>query len=480
MTTITDRGLPAHWPGGETMSGPDVTVREVLRGGVLATLPSATFHEVGAAVTAAAGCEMPSAGERAEILDETVRRIRAAREDFARVIALEAGKPIATARGEVDRCLDTLTHSAIQARTLTGEMVPMGVTAAGRGAIGMVLREPIGVVGAISPFNFPLNLVAHKLGPAIAAGCPVVLKPAHQTPLSALGLADALRAAGLPEDALHVVIGSADTGTALVEHPAVKLVSFTGSNPVGRGIQTRVPHKRVLLEMGNATPVIVAADADLADAARRVARSGYTHAGQSCVSVQRVYVERAVHGRFMELLTAEVAQLVSGDPLDERTDVGPQIDVDATERTLEWIEEAITGGARAAIRGRVVDGVLTPTLLDDLPEGCRISTQEVFGPVVAVAAVPDLDDAVRRANATPLGLQAGIFTARVGDAIAMSRRLHFGGVLINETPTFRTDQMPYGGEGESGNTREGPAYAVHEMTVPKLVVIRLPEGSRGS
>ena len=469
------RALPVGWPTGHDFGAGSATVTDPYTGETIAQVPLATPADVADAVTSArTHLPPPPAAERAGVLERSAELLRERHEDFARVLAMEAGKPITQARGEVSRCVDTLVYSAIEARTATGEMVPMDGTAGGGGALGFVLREPIGVIGAISPFNFPLNLVAHKLGPAIAAGCPVVLKPAPPTPLCALGLAALLAEAGLPEGYLHVLPGGADVGAALVAHPDVALVSFTGSDRVGRAIQRQVPHKPVLLELGNATPVIVAADADLADAARRIARSGFTHAGQSCVSVQRVYVQRAVYPTFLGLLADEVGRLVLGDPLDDATDVGPVIDDRSTSRIMDWIGEAVRGGGSLLVGGELSDGLISPTVIADMPPDCRLAREEVFGPVVGVAPIDELTEGVSLANATPFGLQTGIFTGRVDQAIQLARRLDFGGVVINETPTFRTDQMPYGGVKESGNTREGPRYAVHEMTVPKLVVVRLP------
>lgn len=469
------RSLPEGWPTGRDFGAGTAPVRDPYTGEVIADVPVAAAEAVAAAVDAARRhLPPPPAVERAGVLERAASLLRARHEDFARVLAMEAGKPIVQARGEVSRCVDTLVYSAVEARTAAGEMVPMDGTASGGGKLGFVVREPVGVVGAIAPFNFPLNLVAHKVAPAIAAGCPVVLKPAPQTPLCALGLAALLADAGLPDGFLHVLPGDTAVGTAIVEHPDVPLISFTGSDRVGRAIQASVPHKPVLLELGNATPVIVAADADLADAAHRIARSGYTHAGQSCVSVQRVYVERAAYPTFLDLLAAEVATLIAGDPLDDTTDLGPVIDDRSTQRVIAWIAEAVAAGGRTVAGGTEADGLIAPTLVADLPPDCRLAREEAFGPVVGVAPVADLAEGVRLANATPLGLQAGIFTQRVDVALVLARQLDFGGVVINETPTFRTDQMPYGGVKDSGNTREGPRSAVHEMTVPKLVIVQLP------
>ncbi|MCC6831223.1 MAG: aldehyde dehydrogenase family protein [Thermoleophilia bacterium] len=456
---------------------PTLEVTNPFTGEVIATLEEVGADAADRAVDRARACLPPApAAERAEILERAARLVTERAERLARTICEEAAKPIAQARGEVARCHDTLLYSAIEARTLTGEMVPMHGTAAGEGKLAYVVREPIGVIGAIAPFNFPLNLVAHKVAPAIAAGCPVVLKPAETTPLSGLALAGILHEAGLPEDALQVVIGAgAVVGNALVDHPDVAMISFTGSPGVGWGIRERAPRKHVALELGNATPVIVAEDADVEAAAAAVAASGFAHAGQSCISVQRVYAHRSVHAAFLEALVPRVEALVVGDPADEATQVGPVITEAAQRRVMDWIRQAQAAGARILTGGTEEGRLIHPTVLDGITPGMRVSCEEVFGPVVGVAGYDTVDEAVALANASPYGLQAGIFTARVDHAVAWARRLEFGGVVINATPTFRADQQPYGGVKDSGNTREGPRYAVRSMTEPKLVVIALPQ-----
>ncbi len=454
----------------------DLAVVNPFNSRVIARVSLASQGDVEDAVAAAsAHLPPPPAAARAAVLDEAARLVANRAEAFARTICLEAGKPIAQARGEAARCVDTLTFSALEARSLAGEVVPMEASAAGAGKLAVVLREPVGVVGGIAPFNFPLNLVAHKVGPAIAAGCPVVLKPASSTPLSALLLGQVLLEAGLPPGVLTIVVGGGGTvGGALVDHPDVPMISFTGSPEVGWGIRARQPRKEVALELGNSTPVIVAHDADVDLAAGKLAGSGYTHAGQSCISVQRVYVQQAVHDRFVEAFVTEVEALVVGDPADDATQVGPLIDDAARSRVMGLVDEAGEEGARVAAGGQVEDGVLRPTVLTGVAPDMRVCREEAFGPVVGVAAYDDVGEAIDLANSSPYGLQAGIFTARADRAIAWARRLHFGGVLINETPTFRADQQPYGGVKDSGNTREGPRYAVQNMTEAKFVGLSLP------
>ncbi|HWH13899.1 MAG TPA: aldehyde dehydrogenase family protein [Miltoncostaeaceae bacterium] len=480
MTTALDPTPPTgiFLDGGFHDTGRRIAVRDPYGGEVIAEVSQGGAADVERAVARALRhLPPPPAHARAEVLERAARLVSERGEAFAHTICREAGKPLRQARQEAARCVDTLTYSAAEARTLAGEMVPFEGSAAGAGKLGLVVHEPIGVIGAISPFNFPLNLVAHKVAPAIAAGCPVVLKPASATPLSALLLAATLAEAGLPEGFLAVIPGGGrDVGDALVTHPAVAMISFTGSGPVGWGIRERAPRKHVALELGNATPVIVAEDADLDHAARRLAASGYTHAGQSCISVQRVYVQRAVHDAFLERFAAAVADLAVGDPSDAATDVGPVIDRDNHRRVLDWIGEAQAAGARVVRGGEDAGAVITPAVLDGITPDLKVSCEEVFGPVVGVAAYDTPEEAIALANGSPYGLQAGIFTARVDRALVWARGLHFGGVVVNETPTFRADQQPYGGVKDSGNTREGPRYAVRSMTEPKLIALSLPPG----
>jgi acyl-CoA reductase-like NAD-dependent aldehyde dehydrogenase len=415
------------------------------------------------------------AHERAEILDRVAVTLREQREEFAQVIAREAGKPIGTALVEVDRAVQTFRFSAAEARTFTGELVAMDAHPIGVGRLGFVLRLPIGVVGAITPFNFPLNLVAHKVAPAFAAGCACVLKPARATPLSALRLAKAMLESGQPAGWLNVVVGSgADVGEVLISDERIKLISFTGSPEVGWQLRAQAPKKKVALELGNSTPVIVLADADLDAAADAIVAFGYGYAGQTCISIQRVYVENSVHDALVENIAGKVAVLKVGDPLDPETQVGPVIDGDNRNRILDWLEDAKAKGAKVVAGGTVVDGsnLLLPTLVSNVSLEMRIACKEVFGPVVTVTKVADLEEAIELANGTSYGLQAGIFTSDIGAALKAAHALQFGGVTINEAPGYRADQMPYGGIKDSGNTREGPHYAMEEMTERRVVVVR--------
>ncbi|MBK9178148.1 MAG: aldehyde dehydrogenase family protein [Acidimicrobiales bacterium] len=464
--------------GGERHRGVETfPVRAPYDGAELARVPACTPADVDRAVAAArAALDDPlPAWRRAEILDAAARLLVERREELARIIAQEAAKPIRTARAEAERAALTCTFSAVEARKLSGEMVPLEASSPGEGKLGFTLRVPIGVVGAISPFNFPLNLVAHKVAPAIAAGCPVVLKPASQTPLSALALAELLLdECGLPAGHLNVVTGSGGVvGNALVDHPDVAMITFTGSPPVGWGITSRAPRKKVSLELGNNSPVILEPDGDWRTAADKIRVAGFSHAGQSCISTQRIYVHRDIADEFTQALVERVRSLVVGDPLDEATDVSSLISTGERQRVVSLVDEAVAGGATLLAGGTVrADGVLEPTVLAGVSPAMSVCRTEVFGPVVAIQAYDDLGEALALANDTEYGLQAAIFTASLATALRAVRTLDFGGVLVNEVPTWRADQMPYGGIRDSGNTREGPAYAVHEMTEARLVVIQ--------
>jgi acyl-CoA reductase-like NAD-dependent aldehyde dehydrogenase len=414
------------------------------------------------------------AHERAAILDRVAALLKERHDEVAQTISAEAGKPLKAARVEAERAVSTYTMAAIEARQLAGDVVPMDASPAGVGKIAYTMRVPIGIVGAITPFNFPLNLVAHKIAPALAAGCAVVLKPAGQTPLSALLLGELETEAGLPPGWLNVLVGpSAEIGDVIVEDERVKLITFTGSSGVGWKIRERSVKKRVNLELGNATPVVVEADADIEEAATKLAANAFSFAGQSCISVQRIYIQRSAYDDFVGRFIPKVQGLKVGDPAEEETDVGPVIDEDARERIVSWVEEAKSAGATVLTGGEVVDGLLQPTVVADVTPDMKVSCQEVFGPLCTVSPYDSSEEAFELANGTEYGLQAGIFTANVKTALAAAAALDFGGVTVNEAPTFRADQMPYGGVKESGNTKEGPHYAVREMTEERLVVFAL-------
>jgi acyl-CoA reductase-like NAD-dependent aldehyde dehydrogenase len=463
--------------GGEWIeTGEWLEIRSPYSGDVVGRIPKAGAAETQRAVVAAEAAmrEPLPAHKRAEILVRVAGYLGKRHEEAARTISDEAGKPLKAARVEASRAMSTYTMAAVEARKLAGDVVPMDASQAGEGKLAFTLRVPVGIVGAISPFNFPLNLVAHKIAPALAAGCAVVLKPASQTPLSALFLAELETEAGLPPGWLNVVAGSSkEIGDVLTGDDRVAAITFTGSGQVGWGLKQRAPRKRVSLELGNATPVIVEADADLDEAAAKLAANAFSFAGQSCISVQRVYVQRSAYDGFLERFLPKVEALKVGDPADEETDVGPVIDDDARERILAWIEEAREAGGEILAGGGLDGELIRPTVIGNPPVDTKVSCEEIFGPVCTVTAYDTVDEALELANGTPYGLQAGIFTANVRTALRAARELEFGGVTVNEAPTFRADQMPYGGVKASGNTREGPAYAVRELTEERLVVLQL-------
>jgi acyl-CoA reductase-like NAD-dependent aldehyde dehydrogenase len=469
--TATERKLLI---GGEWVETGDwIDVRSPYSGAVVGRVAKGGAALARDAVDAAEAAmrEPLPAHKRAEVLVRVAGRLGRRHDEVARQISDEAGKPLKAARVEAARSMSTFTFAAVEARKLAGEMVPMDASQAGEGKLAFTIRRPIGIVGAISPFNFPLNLVAHKLAPALAAGCAVVLKPATQTPLSALLLAELMTESGLPPGWVNVVVGpAAEIGDVLVEDERVKLLTFTGSAPVGWKLAERAPRKRVKLELGNATPAIVLADAP-PDAAARLAPNAFSFAGQSCISVQRVYVERAAWDGFLADFVPRVEALRVGDPADEETDVGPVIDDEAHGRILEWIGES--GGEVLTGGDTTDDGLIRPTVIANPSREAKVSCEEAFGPVCTITPVDSLDEALELANGTRFGLQAAIFTTDVRKALRAAHELEFGGVTINEAPTFRADQMPYGGVKDSGNTKEGPAYSVREMTEERLVVLEL-------
>jgi acyl-CoA reductase-like NAD-dependent aldehyde dehydrogenase len=409
---------------------------------------------------------------RVAILRKVAAELELRRDDLARTIAAEAGKPLKAARAEAERAAATFSAAAAALEAQVGEMLPLDVNAASLGRWGVVKRVPLGPVLAITPFNFPLNLTAHKVAPAIAVGAPVVQKPASKTPLSALSLREIVLEAGWPADAYAVLPISGAAAEALVTDPRLPVVSFTGSGAVGWRLKSLVPKKRVALELGGNAAVVVHSDADLDDAARRTASGAFSYAGQSCISVQRALVHRPVLGAFCEKLLAATATLAVGDPLDEKTDIGPIIAPAEAARVEAWVAEAVAGGATALCGGTRVGECLAPTILVNTTPSMKVEGQEVFAPVVTLNAYDDFEEALRRVNDSKYGLQAGVFTrdlARIQRAFDV---LEVGAVLANDVPTWRADRMPYGGVKESGSGREGPAYAMEEFTEPRLLVIR--------
>lgn len=434
--------------------------------------PEHVARALDAAADAADACAALPAHARARILEAAARAVAARQEAFAQAICREAGKPISAARVEAARCLDTFADAAYAARTPPGHVEAMDAFEAGEGRTGLVMRVPVGLVSAITPFNFPLNLVAHKLLPAVAAGCPIVLKPAPQTPTPALWLADTLIDAGWPAEAISVLPVDVAHAGPLVTDPRIRLLTFTGSAAVGWRLRQQATRARVALELGGNAATYVAADADLDLAVARVVAGGFGYAGQTCISVQRVLVHRSLYAPFLDRLIDAVDRLVVGDPADEDTVVGPVIREADAARIVAWIEAARAAGATVHTGGGRRGTLVEPTVLTDVPTASKAWCGEVFGPVVSVAPVDTDDEALAAIDASPYGLQAGLFTQRVDLVMRAARRLHVGGLIHNDASAFRVDGMPYGGVRDSGIGREGPRHALAEYTEPRIVVLR--------
>ncbi|UII54486.1 aldehyde dehydrogenase family protein [Cytobacillus spongiae] len=412
--------------------------------------------------------------ERAGILERLVSLLKEEKESCARLIALEAAKPLKAARGEVERTIMTYQFAAQEARRLYGETIPMDAAPGGDGRVAYTMKEPLGVIGAITPFNFPMNLVAHKLGPAIAAGNSVVLKPASQTPLSAYKIAQLFEKAGLPKGALNVVTGSGKkVGDFLLADDRVKMITFTGSPEVGKHIREHAGLKKVTLELGSNSAVIVDEDANLSKIIPRIVSGAFAYQGQVCISVQRIYVHESIYQEFVEQFVEEAKKLKLGSPLDEDTDISAMISRDDVKRAGSWVEESIQNGATLALGGVEEGTVYHPTVLLNVPSDEKVSCEEMFAPVVHINPFSDFQEAINYVNDSNYGLQAGVFTNNVTKAFTAAKELHVGGVMINDFPTFRVDHMPYGGVKMSGMGREGIKYAVEEMTELKLVSFKL-------
>lgn len=409
------------------------------------------------------------AWKRAEALEKISAGIAARREEFAQTIALEAGKPIRTARAEVDRAIFTFKVAAEESKRIYGEVVPLDWIPGTEGREAQVRRVPLGPIAGISPFNFPLNLVSHKVAPAIAAGNPIILRPASQTPVSALKLAEVIAASGWPAEAFSVVPSTTKDASPLVEDDRIKLLTFTGSPAVGWRLKTQAGRKRVTLELGGNAGVIVHRDAEVPYAAERAAWGGFSYAGQSCISVQRIYVHEDIYDAFVEDFVLRVKALKVGDPLDEATDVGPMIDPGAAQRVEEWVAEAQQEGAQVLIGGSRDGNLWQPTVLTDLQPTMRVSCQEVFAPLVGIYRYSDIDEAIRGVDESDFGLQAGLFTRDLSVVKRAFDDIDVGGLMINDVPTFRIDHMPYGGVKQSGFGREGLRYAIEEMSELKLL-----------
>ncbi|WP_017149676.1 aldehyde dehydrogenase family protein [Bacillus bingmayongensis] len=446
---------------------------------VLAEIAQGTEKDVQKATAAAkkAVKEMAelSAYDRASILEKVAQMMDERREEFAQIIAKEAAKPIRAARGEVDRTVQTYKFAAEEAKRIYGETLPLDAAPGADGRIAYTIRKPLGVIGAITPFNFPLNLVAHKVGPAIAAGNTIVLKPADQTPLSSYALVELFEEAGLPKGAFNIVSGRGSiVGEALVKDDRVSSITFTGSPEVGIGIKAKAGLKRVTLELGSNAAVVIDENVELTEEViERVKWGAFVNNGQVCISVQRVFVHENKMEEFTKKLTKAMEKVVVGDPLHEETDVSALISKNDVDRIDSWIQEAVKEGATILYGGKKRDArIFEPTVLADVPEYVSVQCQEVFGPVVTVNTFRTFDEALEKVNNSRYGLQAGVFTNDLTKAMRAIDELEVGGVMINDIPTFRVDHMPYGGVKESGTGREGIKYAIEEMTEMKLICIK--------
>lgn len=459
--------------GGWHKTGSAVEVRSPYDRSLVAVVHRAGPDDIARAIAAATDAfrttrKLPS-WKRAEALEKIGAAIAARRDELARTLALEAGKPIKVARAEVDRAAFTFKVAAEEARRIYGEIVPLDWLPGTEGRQAHIMRVPLGPVVGITPFNFPLNLVAHKVAPALAAGDSIIIRPASQTPVSALKLGEIVLQSGWPEEAIAVVPSSTDAAAALVEDDRIRLLTFTGSPAVGWGLKSKAGRKRVALELGGNAAVIVHRDADLSYAAERIVWGGFSYAGQSCISVQRVYVHDEIYDDFARELVPRVKALKVGDPLEDATDVGPLIDRAAAERVDAWVDEARQAGARVLAGGSREGNLWQPTVLDSIQPELRVSCQEVFAPLVGLYRYGDVRDAIGAADASDFGLQAGLFThdQRVIDQAIEG--IEVGGLMVNDVSTFRIDHMPYGGVKRSGFGREGLRYAIEEMTEMKLI-----------
>ena len=468
--------------GGEEVRTPEVRQIELpYDGSPVGTVYVASGEQVDAAVGAAAAAARVmreiSLDERSAILRKAWQRLLELREEFALAISSESGKPIKEARAEVDRSAQTLLFSSEEAHRLCGEVVPMDASPAGKGRLAMTVREPRGVIAAITPFNFPLNLSMHKIGPALAAGNAVVHKPASATPISALKLCAILEDSGLPKGALNVITGPGGAiGEMLVRDPRVAMVTFTGSPEIGLRIRNLAGLKKVTLELGSNSALIVEEDADLEQAVPRSLIGSYANSGQVCISVQRIFVHRRIRDEFVERFVAGARRLTLGHPHDPATDVSSLITPAEAGRVEEWIAEAVGAGARLLAGARRRRATIEPAALADVPPAVRLWAKEAFGPVAGINTYDSLEEAIERVNESEYGLQAGIYTRDIRKAFQAARGVHVGGFLINEAPAYRVDQMPYGGVKLSGTGREGPRYAIQEMTEPKLICWKVQAG----
>ena len=477
LTTSPVRTQAFYLQGKWVEDGTPVEIRSPYDGTPLAMVFQGTAEHaeraIQSAVQAFGSTRRLPAFERQRVLRSIAQYISSHKEEFARTMAQEAGKPIKAARTEVERAVFTFTVAAEETTRIPGEYLSLDWQQFTSGRWGIVRRFPLGPIAGITPFNFPLNLVAHKVAPAIAAGCPIILKPAPQTPLTAFLLAEAVEQAGLPDGAFNALPLSNEDAGLLVSDERIKMISFTGSAPVGWDIKRRAGKKKVVLELGGNAGVIVHGDADLAWAAERCVTGGFSYAGQTCISVQRILVERSAFKKFTDLLLDGVSRLQVGDPMDESTDLGPLIRESDAIRASDWVQEAVQNGATLLCGGKRHGSVLEPTVLTGTRPDMKVNCQEIFAPVVTIESYDDFAAALRRINESPYGLQAGVFTRDANRIFQAYDELEVGGVIAGDVPSFRIDHMPYGGVKDSGLGREGLRYAIEEMTEPKLLVMNL-------
>ncbi len=473
MTQVLKKGL---WINGEwKMTADWMEVQAPYSQEVIAQFTMATEQDVQEAIESAQAAAPQMAAltafQRAEILEHLATLFAEHREEAASIISLESAKPLKYAYAEIDRTIETYKFAAEEAKRLTGEMIPMDASKNGEGRFAYTLREPIGVVAAITPFNFPQNLVAHKVGPALAAGNTIVLKPATQTALSAHFLAKLLAQTNLPAGAFNLVTGQGKlVGDMFLAHPHVKMITFTGSPAVGISLRNRAGLKKVTLELGSNAGVIIDEGVQLDRIMDRIVMGAFSNQGQVCISLQRIYVMESMIHEFLSLLKVKIEQLIMGDPLDSKTDLATMISRAEQQRAYQWIEEAVAEGAQIITGGRIENHILLPTVLYNAQPQSRVSCEEIFAPVVTVNTVSSIEDAIVAINDSHYGLQAGIFTPSIEIAFQATKSLQVGGVIINDVPTYRVDHMPYGGVKESGTGREGIKYAIEEMTEMKLVI----------
>jgi len=469
--------IGGRWVDGENY----FEVRNPYTGDVLARVPEASPENMKSAVAAARKAfeeeKLPAYG-RSEILENTSRLIAENKEEFAMTISIESGKPIRTSRSEVDRTVLTFKFAAEEAKRVGGEIVPMDAAPGYEKHFGFYIREPVGVVAALTPFNFPLNLVAHKVAPALAAGNSVVLKPASVTPLSSLKLGKILLKAGLPPGFLNIVTGKGSTvGKALVSNEGINMITFTGSPPVGRRIKQLAGMAKVTLELGSNSAAIIDESADLDMAVLRCVTGAFSYSGQVCISIQRLYVHTNIFDRFLTGFIPKVEELKIGNPLSEDTDIGPMINEESAKRAQAWIREAEREGARIITGGMRKGRTLSPTVFTDMKPDMKIMCLEAFAPVVSIVKFEKFEEAIEMVNNSIYGLQAGVYTRDITNAFKAIKELQVGGVMINEIPTFRADHMPYGGVKESGIGREGVKFAIEEMTNIKMISFNLGAGN---